>query len=300
MGNSEKLEQFYDQKFGWLPDNIRKDFGHFNIFVLEDHRDGKSRPVPYRKRDYYKITFVQGNGPEVHFADKSIVVAQQALAFSNPQIPYSWENTEQISGGYYCIFDAEFFSQFGNLNEYSVFKAGGTHVFELSDEQAQHVVSLYKRMQEEFSSNYVHKYDVLRTLTFELLHFAMKIQPSVELERQPVNASHRVSTLFAELLERQFPIEDMGQRAPLRTASDFAKQLNIHVNYLNRAVKEVTGKTTTEIIGERLLQEAKIMLRQTDLSVAEIAYALGFSEAPRFNNFFKKQTGETPTQFRKV
>ncbi|MDO5614693.1 MAG: helix-turn-helix domain-containing protein [Cruoricaptor ignavus] len=300
MSKSEKLEQFYDQKFGWLPDNLRKDFGHFNVFVLEDHSDGNTRIVPYRRRDYYKITFLKSNGAEVHYADKSVQVNKQALAFSNPQIPYSWENIETIMGGYYCIFDTEFFSRFGNLQDYSVFKPGGTHLFELDDNQAETVISVFRRMQEEFQSGYVHKYDLLRNLTFELIHFAMKLQPSVASEKQPQTALQRVSTLFAELLERQFPIERMSQNVKFRSASDFAKQLNIHVNYLNRAVKETTGKTTTEIIGERLLQEAKIMLLQSELSVSEIAYMLGFSEASRFNDFFKKMTNETPTQFRKV
>lgn len=218
----EKIEDFYNRKFGWLPDNIRKDFGHFNIFLLEDHRDGKLRPVPYRKRDYYKITLLQGS-PEVHYADKSVKVIKQAITFSNPSIPYSWEGLTTVSGGYYCIFNQEFFSQFGNLNDYSLFKPGGTHVFELTDSQVEYVSGVFKKMQEEFNSNYAHKYDVLRNLTFELLHFAMKMQPSVELEKQPVNASFRISTLFAELLERQFPIEEYGQYIKLRTASDFAK-----------------------------------------------------------------------------
>lgn len=295
---SEKIEYFYNKKFGWLPDNIRKDFGHFNIFVLEDRRDGKLRPVPYRKRDYYKITLLNGT-PEVHFADKSVKVAKQAIIFSNPFIPYSWEGLNTISGGYYCIFNQEFFSQFGNINDYSLFKPGGTHVFELTDAQVEYVQGVFKKMQEEFNSNYLHKYDVLRNLTFELLHFAMKMHPSEELEKQPINASYRIYTLFAELLERQFPIENYGQFIKLRTASDFAKQLYIHVNSLNRAVKNVTGKTTTILIGERILQEAKIMLKQSDLSISEIAYMLGFSEVSHFNKFFKNAVGETPSIFRK-
>lgn len=70
------------------------------------------------------------------------------------------------------------------------------------------------------------------------------------------------------------------------------------MNSLNRAVKEVTGKTTTLIIGERILQEAKIMLKQSDLSISEISYMLGFSEASHFNKFFKNAVGETPSLFR--
>jgi len=130
----EKTEDFYKNKFGWLPDNLRKDLGHFNVFSLKPFSGKKAKPVPYKKRDFYKVTVLEG-AAKVHYADKSIRVQQQALSFSNPGIHYKWEGLENISGGYFCIFNTEFFSQFGNLNDYSVFQPGGTHVFELTGEQ---------------------------------------------------------------------------------------------------------------------------------------------------------------------
>jgi len=299
MEKVEKIEDFYSNKFGWLPDNIKKELGHFNVFSLAPFAGENAKPVPYKQRDYFKITILEGNAT-VHYADKSVEVQKQALAFSNPQIPYNWEGVDKITGGYFCIFNQEFFRQFGSLNEYSVFKPGGTHVFELSDEQTKEVRRLYERMLEEINSNYQHKYDLLRTLVFELLHFAMKIQPSVLHEKQSANASQRIATLFTELLERQFPIGNTHQNINFRTASDYARQLNVHVNYLNRAIKETTGKTTTEIISERILQEAKVLLRHTDLAVSEIAYSLGYTEPTHFNNFFKKHTQLNPAKFRKV
>ena len=102
------------------------------------------------------------------------------------------------------------------------------------------------------------------------------------------------------MLERQFPIEENHPQVQVRSASDFAQQLNVHVNHLNRAVKTCTGKTTTQLIGERLFQEAKIMLRHSAWNVAEIAFALGFTEVTHFNSFFKKMSGLSPTGFRKV
>lgn len=100
------------------------------------------------------------------------------------------------------------------------------------------------------------------------------------------------------MLERQFPIEENHPQVNLRTASDFAKQLNIHVNHLNRAVKETAQKTTSQLIAERLLQESKILLKHSNWNVTEIAYALGFTEVTHFNNFFKKHTEQSPTKFR--
>ena len=81
-------------------------------------------------------------------------------------------------------------------------------------------------MFEEIASDYIHKYDALRNLFFELLHFAMKL-PFAKFEKRPMNAAQRISNLFLELLERQFPIDENHKELNLRSASDFANQLNV-------------------------------------------------------------------------
>ena len=154
-------------------------------------------------------------------------------------------------------------------------------------------------MFDEIDSNYMHKYDVLRNLFFELLHFAMKL-PSAKFQKPHINASQRISNLFFELLERQFPIDENHKELTLRSASDFEQQLNVHVNHLNRAVKETTEKTTSQIIADRILRESKILLKHSAWNVSEIAYALGFTEVTHFNNFFKKHIELSPLKFRNV
>lgn len=297
MDKIESLEDFYKRKFDWMPDNIRQEIGHFNVFALEPFVGEKAKPVPYKRRDFFKVMLVEG-ASKVHYADKVVDVRQQALSFSNPLIPYKWEHLEGVRGGFFCIFNQHFFHQFGDLSQYSVFQPGGEHIFELTDEQVEQIRKVYDRMMEEINSDYIHKYDVLRNLVFELLHFAMKMQPSARLAQQPMNASQRISTLFLELLERQFPIDDSHPAIRFRSASDFAAQLSVHTNHLNRAVKETTNKTTTQVIAERILQEAKILLKHSAWSISEIAFALGFTEVTHFNNFFKKQTQLSPTKFR--
>jgi AraC-like DNA-binding protein len=106
--------------------------------------------------------------------------------------------------------------------------------------------------------------------------------------------------LFYELLERQFPVDDNHKQINLRSASEFASQLNVHVNHLNRAVKETTQKTTSQIIADRILQESKILLKHSNWSVTEIAYALGFTEVTHFNNFFKKHIQTSPLKYRNI
>jgi AraC family transcriptional regulator, transcriptional activator of pobA len=297
MEKIETLEEFYKRKFDWMPDTLKNEIGHFNVFNHEPVEAGKTKPIPYKRRDFYKIMLVIGN-IDMLYADKVFTIKKQALFFSNPHIPYKCEHLERIESGFYCIFNQHFFHQYGNLNQYSVFQPNGNHVFELTDAQVEEIRPIYKKMFEEINSEYVHKYDVLRNLVFELLHFAMKMQPSAQFEKQPINASQRISALFLELLERQFPIDENHPSVSLRFASDFANQLNVHVNHLNRAVKETTQKTTTQIIAERILQESKVLLKYSNWNVSEIAYALGFTEVTHYNNFFKKHTQINPSQFR--
>lgn len=298
MEKTESLTDFYKNKFDWMPENLKNEMGHFNVFTLEPFVGDKAQPIPYKRRDFYKISLAKGNS-NVYFADQVVEVKKQALCFTNPQIPYKWDHLEEYRSGYFCIFNTHFFHQFGNLNQYSVFQPNGTHIFELTDEQAAKIESIYQKMLDEIKSDYVYKYDLLRNLVFELLHFAMKMEPSTTIEKQSLNASKRIATLFLELLERQFPIDDAHQSMQIRTASEFASQLNVHVNHLNRAIKEVTNKTTSQLIAERITQEAKILLKHSLWNVAEIGFALGFHEATHFNNFFKKQVGLSPLKYRK-
>jgi AraC-like DNA-binding protein len=101
-----------------------------------------------------------------------------------------------------------------------------------------------------------------------------------------------------ELLERQFPVESTRQRIAFRTPAQYADQLAVHVNHLNKVLKETTGKTTSALIAERIAQEGRALLKHTDWTIGEIAWCLGFDELPHFINFFKKHVRLTPRTYR--
>lgn len=297
MDSIESLEEFYKRKFELLPESLGKDIGHFNIFHIAPFREGKVKSVPYRRRDFYKIMLLKGNS-HVYFADKVYAIKKQALAFSNPLIPYKWEQLDKMYDGVYCIFNTQFFHQFSQFGEYEIFQPGGNHIFELTDEQAGEIREIFEQMEGEFNSGYKYKYDVIRNRVLDLIHYGMKLEPSNSLFSQSVDAAYRISRLFMELLERQFPIDENHLSIELRAPSEFAEQLNVHVNSLNRAVKSTTSKTTSEVIAERILQESKVLLKHTAWNVSEIAHALGFKEVTHFNNFFKKHVDLPPLKFR--
>ncbi|WP_367209561.1 helix-turn-helix domain-containing protein [Sphingobacterium sp. R2] len=299
MEKLQSLEEFYQSKFERIPENIRHGVGHFNVFTIDEYIGKHTKPVVYSRKDYYKITLIIGKN-RIHYADKVIEIKKQALFFTNPQIPYKFEWIDDYKSGFFCVFTASFFHHFGNLNDYEVFKPNALPVFELTDEQLEDIKQVYRKMQDALYSEYVHKYDLLRNLVFDLLHYTHGMQTASKVAKKQANASQRITHMFLELLARQFPIEDARQRIGFRSPSEFAAQLAVHVNHLNRAVKETTEKTTSTIIADRLLQEAKILLRHTEWNVSEIAYSLGFKEATHFSNFFKKKMQMTPLRFREM
>ncbi len=297
MKLTETLEDFYTIKVNGMPENLKKEIGHFNVFKLDDFVGNICKPFPYTRKDFYKISLIIGKN-KVHYADKISVIEDQALFFANPQIPYNWEQVDENQTGFFCIFTEAFFNQFGNLKEYPLFQPGGNPIVPISMELAESLKTVYLKMFDEINSDYAFKYDVLRNLVFEIIHLALKTQTVTTSLYSKSNATIRVSSLFLELLERQFPIESISQQINFRSPSEFASQLNVHVNHLNKALKETTGKTTSQIISERIVQEAMILLKQTNWNINEIAWCLGFDELSHFINFFKKNVHLSPKTYR--
>jgi AraC family transcriptional activator of pobA len=268
----------------------------FKAFRIED--DTNATRI-YSRKDFFKICLTTGHS-KIHYADKSFETDGTILFFGNPHIPYSWETLSTTYVGYTCLFSEEFFKHTDrseSLLQSPFFKIGGTPVLKITEEQRQFLNTIFQKMIDEQSSEYVYKDELIRNYINLIIHEALKLQPSDNYDEKK-NASARITSVFLELLERQFPIENAENPLQLRSAQDYSQNLNVHVNYLNRAVKEVTGKPTTAHITERIITEAKALLQHTDWNIAEIAYALGFDYPSYFNNFFKKLTGTNPKSFR--
>ncbi|WP_379964378.1 helix-turn-helix domain-containing protein [Epilithonimonas sp. UC225_85] len=309
--SSITIKEFYQDILGescpdinqFLNENIHKDIGHFNIFdISEISRNCTSKTeMPYNRRTYYKISLINGRN-KVEYADKTIEIEDCAVLFASPRIPYNYTHLCTEQSGHFCVFTKDFLpaSKVGlELDHLPVFSPQSDFIYQISTEQFHQFEAIFLKMHQEIKSDYIYKYDLLRNYVMELIHFGQKLKPIQPLENNKTAAS-RTTTLFIELLERQFPIENISQLLQLKTPADFAGILGVHVNHLNRVLKETTGKTTGEIIGSRIFQEAKILLTQTQWNISEIAFTLGFEEVAHFSNFFKKYSRQSPQHYREL
>lgn len=298
MQTAETIQQFYARVKKIQADDIglnNTGSGHFNVYM----RDSNCGKAPYGRRDFYKITLIIGKG-RLTYEDRVIEVDKPALLISNLHIPYSWESHGTDQSGWYCLFTEAFLQtadRYGTLQDSPLHQKAGIPVFFVNEEEQAAITYIFREMMREMESSYLHKFDMLRNYLHLLIHQAMKMQP-VQQGDHAMSASMRLTHQFLELLERQFPIDTMETDLQLKTANDFAARLSVHVNHLNRSLKEVTGKTTTEHISARILQEAMALLKFSDWNISQIAYGLGFEYPAYFNIFFKKHTGRTPMEVR--
>ena len=293
MAKPESIEEFHQHSYPASALNSQ-----FNVF---ENKQYACRPMPYNRRDFYKISLLIGSS-RLMYADKGIEIDRPALVFSNPLVPYSFEGISESQSGYFCLFKEEFIKANERdpaLHESPLFKIGSNPVFFVNQQQQDFISSIFQNMLREFSTDYIHKYDLLKNYINLILHEAMKMQPTLSYF-QHQNAATRITTSFLELLDRQFPVDSPQHALTLKTAAQFAEMLSVHVNHLNHAVREVTGKTTTEHITSRVIEEAKALLKHTTWSVSEIAFSLGYEYPTYFNNLFKKQTGLTPRSIRQT
>lgn len=254
-------------------------------------------PVRRGRRDFYKMGLVNGD-MTINYGGQLLEIKGTVLFFVNPKVPHSLVRRVNRTSGYACIFTESFINS-RELQESPLFRVGENPVIALNDEQAMFMTGIFQKMLAVYDGDYPYKADLIRNCISVVIHEALQIQPS-QTATPFKNAAARVSHQFIDLLEKQFPIEHSHEPLRLRTAQDFAAGLAIHVNYLNRAVKEVTGKPTSAHIAARIAAEAKALLQHTDWNVADIAYALGFEYPAYFNNYFRRVTGTTPNAFRKV
>ncbi|RAJ11181.1 AraC-like DNA-binding protein [Chitinophaga skermanii] len=298
----ETLSDFYRDRssiqFPFSTADIETGKSHFNVNI----RKYCNFKTPYNRRDFYKITLILGVG-EINYGGNTILIDRPALLIPCPAVPYSWVSMSDEQDGYYCLFNQEFFNehyQFDIFKRSPLFKAWSEPVIFLDEQQLTLIKVYFEQMLALAQGEYPYKYEAVRNLLCLLMHTILVEHPADTLTPNDLPASSRLLKNFDELLHQQFPLDSPENPLTMKSAADFAKVLNVHVNHLNAVIKGATGHTTTNIIKSRIVEEAKTLLLNTQWDISEVGYCLGFDEPAHFNNFFKKLTQTTPLQYRQA
>lgn len=239
---------------------------------------------PHRHNSHLLLFFTQGTGMhEVDF-DRYAIKRGSLFALQPGQL-HHW-NLSENTDGFVVIYSRELYNlHFGNknLNDYPFYgSAQSKPEIVLDETQIQSVLPYFNLIAQETQQD-----KILNLLDCIHIEIASNYSKFDAHQTHPYNAKIKQ---FELLLEQHF----RNQKSP----SFYADQLSITLKHLNRICNEILNKTATEVIAERVTLETKRMLADKQLSINEIADALGFEDYSYFSRFFKKQTGTSPTEFR--
>ena len=269
---------------------------YFNVWK---HRKRLNKVV-FSYADSFIVSLFLERG-KLSYADHWIEIEPGTVVFTNPVQPSAWEpeTNEASEKGYSCKFNHAFIrsEEWGFLLNTPLLDLTQQQTIYLNQEALESIKCLFEQLLEAYESNDGMKDELMHSFMHLIIYKAMRGKQEHPYKIQH-NAAQRTVELFLLLLDRQFPVNYPQEKLEVRSANDYAQRLSVHVNHLNRFVKQVTGKTTTDIIASRIAKEGVRLLRETQLNVAEIAYALGFEEPASFTAFLKRRTGKGPREVR--
>jgi AraC-like DNA-binding protein len=290
-----------------LPDMIpvfREFFENWTIRVFNREQHECRNYLSPNRREFYKILFITKGTGVFTMGLNTYYIEEPTMLFIHPNDIISWKNlSEEDSGGYYVLFKKSFVNHHLQLkaiiDKFALFTDKQKSVIRLTEEEVPRITQYFEKMQaeEQDADNIEYREDAMQAFLQLLMVESMKVAryPKPDEVTEDFSQVHH----FFNLLEKE--TSGINYTTPLRikTAKEFANDLHMHPNYLNAVLKKHTGQNASTLIRNRILDEAKALLVQTDWSLQDISYSIGFAEQPNFSQFFKKYTGFTPAEFRR-
>jgi AraC-like DNA-binding protein len=203
--------------------------------------------------------------------------------------------------GHYTLFKKRYVESYPSLkiimDKHHLFSDNARSIIRLKASELNVVDGLFEQMHDQFTSGGPLAEEIIQAY-LQLIIIESTRSAEFPLPNN-VSDEYRHIHHFFRLLEQE--ASTINQESPIRikTVKEFADNLGLSPNYLNALLKKNTGLNVSSHIRNRLLEESKALLVQTNWSLQEIGTSIGFAEQPNFTQFFKKNLGVTPGEFRK-
>jgi AraC family transcriptional regulator, transcriptional activator of pobA len=263
----------------------------FEIYSTEGLAPGMG---PLRSA-FYRIGLTIRGGCDVQLGLEQYRHRPGTVNCTIPNQLFSKSNVSADAFGYYVLFNPGFLdslipdSRFPE--EFPFFSFSGVPFFHLEQATVDLVESLLLRINDELQQHKPGNETAIRLYLYLIL---LELKRTYQIQKlgiytdMPDSASLMIR--FRKLVNQHY--------LDKQQVADYADMLHVTPNHLNRTIKDISGKTASDHISEMIMQEAKALLKYTDLSVSEIAWRLQFSEPSSFSRFFRKEMARTPLDYR--
>jgi AraC family transcriptional activator of pobA len=249
--------------------------------------------------NFYKISYKKNFSGKVKYGQNHYDFDEGGLSFISPNQVISALEGEADYGGYTLLIHPDFIRSYPlgkSIKNYGFFSYAVSEALYLSEKEKQVIVALFRNIEMELDSAIDQiSQDVLISQVELLLNYSKRYYNRQFITRK--TASSDLMVRFESLLADYF---DTGKPLTngLPAVDELAAALNVSAHYLSDMLRSLTGQNTQQHIHAKLVEKAKELLSASELSVAEIAYQLGFEHPQSFNRLFKSKTKFSPLAFR--
>jgi AraC family transcriptional activator of pobA len=244
--------------------------------------------------NYYEMIWLMKGQSTLYADTQEYAVESNSIFLLKPNEAHQFQTQPEMEG-----FVLSFTDSFFSGGEYDFDLANHTSLCQLFTERRTISVSyeieedmkeIMLKMIKEFENQYSNRMELLKRY-FKI--FLIYLTRTLEENLQSTEQSRETELVkkFMELLDKNFKEKKM--------VAEYAAQLLVTANYLNRIVKKITGSSAGHQIRQRIVLEAKRMGRYSDAGMKEIAYDLGFLDSAHFSRFFKTFGGINFSEFKR-
>ncbi len=250
--------------------------------------------------DFYKISFKDKFNGQVRYGQGYYDFEDGGLAFLKPNQIVVSSDQEESHEGYVLYFHPDLIRNYRlahTIDQYGFFSYDVSEALFLSAKEKETISGLFHTIANELENNIDQfSQDVLVSQLELLLNYSNRFYNRQFITRKNVN--HEIIDKLDQLLETYFN-EKNGIKMGLPSVKYVSKELKLSQRYLSDLLRSLTGYNTQQYIQDKVIEHSKKILSSTLLTVAEVAYQLGFEHPQSFSKLFKVKTTLSPLAFRR-
>jgi AraC family transcriptional activator of pobA len=272
------------------------------LISLVDYSKVKSIPSEFETSlilNFYKISYKSNFYGKIKYGQSYYDFEEGGLFFISPNQILSSSLEEKKYAGYTLLIHPDFIKNYAlgkNIKNYHFFSYSANEALHLSEKEKNLIFSVFENIEQELTASLDDfSQDVMISYIEVLLNYSNRFYKRQFITRKAVNCD--LLEQVEHLLNSYFR-DEMALVKGLPTVQYLSDELNVSPHYLSDVLRSLTGLNAQQHIHQRLIEEAKEVLSSTNLTVAEIAYRLGFERPQSFNKLFKNKTKMSPLVFR--
>jgi len=248
--------------------------------------------------NFYKISYKTGLRGKIRYGQNYYDFDEGGMVFTSPNQLMATEDDAEYKG-YTLLVHPDFIRNYPlgkNIKNFGFFSYAANEALHLSDKEKSVILNIFKNIEDELQSPIDDfSQDVIIAQIELILNYSNRFYKRQFITRKSAN-SDLLSKL--EMLLNDYFNKETALMKGLPTVQYLADELHISPHYLSDMLRTLTGQNAQQHIHHQLIAKAKEILSASKLSVAEIAYQLGFEHPQSFNKLFKRKTNLSPLQFR--